>query len=97
MSNSRSLDTSFIDVMICVKNEVAFIRDLSDITLEIIFNAFFTSMNVGWKYPIVCNNSRPLHWWQFYLHCGIEETGSPCITCIVHHPVLWHPSEHGTG
>jgi hypothetical protein len=30
------------------------------------------------------------------LYCGIEETGSTGIICIVCHQVLHHPSEHGT-
>jgi hypothetical protein len=34
--------------------------------------------------------------WQFYLHCGIEETGSPGIIFIVCHQALRHLSEHGT-
>ena len=34
--------------------------------------------------------------WRFYLHCGIEETGSPGIICIVCHQVLCYPSEHET-
>jgi len=53
-------------------------------------------MNVGSKRPIAWNNSRHALSWQFYVHCGIEETGSPGIICIVCHQVLRHPSEHGT-
>jgi hypothetical protein len=53
-------------------------------------------MNVGSKRPIALKNSRHAPSWQFYLHCGIEETGSPGIICIVCHQVLRHPSEHGT-
>ena len=53
-------------------------------------------MNVGSKRPIAWNNSRHAPSWQFYLHCGIEETGSPGIICIVCHKVLRHPSEDGT-
>jgi hypothetical protein len=30
------------------------------------------------------------------LHCGIEETSSPGIICIVCDQVLCHPSEHST-
>jgi len=33
--------------------------------------------------------------WRFYLHCGMEENGSPGIISIVCHQVLHHPSEHG--
>jgi len=53
-------------------------------------------MNIGSKQPIALKNSRHHSRWQFYLHCGIEETSSPGIICIVCHQVLRHPSEHGT-
>jgi hypothetical protein len=82
--------------MITSKNERIFIRDLSDLTLQIIFDAWWASMNDGSKRPIAGNNSRHAPSWRFYLHCGIEETSSPGIICIVCHQVLRHPSEHGT-
>jgi len=53
-------------------------------------------MNGGLKHPIAWNDSRDAPSWHFYLHCRIEETGSPGIMCIVCHKVLRHPSEHGT-
>jgi hypothetical protein len=53
-------------------------------------------MNVDLKISIAWNNSRPAHAWRFYLHSGIEETGSPGIIWIVCHQILHHPSEHGT-
>jgi len=53
-------------------------------------------MNVCSMRPIAWNASRHAPWWRFYLHCGIEETGSPGIICIVCHQALRHPSEHGT-
>jgi len=53
-------------------------------------------MNVDSKRPIFWNHSSHAPSWQFYLHCGIEETGSPGIICIVCQKVLRHPSEHGT-
>jgi len=53
-------------------------------------------MNVGSMRPIAWNNSKHVSSWQLYLDCGIEETGSPGIICIVCHPVLCHPPEHGT-
>ena len=95
-SDSKSLNTSRLEVMISSKNELVFIRDLSDLTFQIVFNACWASMNVGSKSPIAWNNSRHTSSWRFYLHCGIEETGSPGIICIVCHQVLRHPSEHGT-
>jgi len=50
----------------------------------------------GSKGPIAWNNSRHAPSWRFYIHCGIEVTGSPGIISIVCHQVLCHPSEHGT-
>jgi hypothetical protein len=82
--------------MISSKNERVFIRDLSDLTLQIIFDAWWASMNVGSKRPIAWKNSRHAPSWRFYLHCGIEEPGSPGIICIVCHQVLRHPLEDRT-
>jgi hypothetical protein len=82
--------------MISSKNERVFIRDLSDFTLQIIFDVWWPSMNVGSKRPIAWKNSRHAPEWRFYLHCGIEETGIPGIMCIVCHQVLRHQSEHVT-
>ena len=96
MSDTKSLNTSLLEVMISSKNERVFIRDLTDLTLQIVFDAWWASMTVGSKRPIAWNNSRHAPSWRFYLHCGIEETGSPGIICIVCHQVLRHPSEHGT-
>jgi len=96
MSDTQSLNTSLLEVMIFSKNERVFIRDLSDLTLQIIFDAWWASMHEGSKWPIAWKNSRHTPSWRFYLHCGIEETGSPGIIFIVCHQVLRHPSEHGT-
>jgi len=82
--------------MISCKQECVVIRNLSNLTLPIIFNAWWASMDVGSRGPIAWNNSRHAPSWCFYLHSGIEETGSPVIICIVCHQVLRHPSEHGT-
>jgi len=48
------------------------------------------------KHSIACDNSRHVYSRHIYLHCGIEETGSPGIICIMCHQVICHPSEHGT-
>jgi len=96
MSHTKSLNTSLQEVIISSKNERVFIRDLSDLSLQIVFDAWWASMNVGSKRPIAWNNSRHALSGRFYLHCGIEETGSPGIICIVCHQVLCHPSKHGT-
>ena len=39
MSDSKSLNTSLLEIMISFKNEHVFIHDLSDLTLQIIFDA----------------------------------------------------------
>jgi hypothetical protein len=96
MADSKSLNTTLLEVMISSKNERVFIRDLSDLTLQIIIDAWWASMNEGSKRPIAWNASRHAPSWRFYLHCGIEQTSSPRIICIVCHQVLRHPSEHGT-
>jgi len=93
---SKLLNTSLLAVMISSKNEGLFIRDLSDLNLQIIFKAWWASMNVGSKWPIAWNNSRDPSSWRLYLHCGIEETGSTGIICIGCHQVLRHPPEDGT-
>jgi hypothetical protein len=82
--------------MISSKNKPVFIRDLSDLTLPIFLDAWWASMNVGSKRPIALNNFRHAPSWRFNLHCGIEETGSPGIICIVCHQFLHHQSEYGT-
>jgi len=96
MSDTKSLNTSLLEVMICSKNQRVFIRNLRDLTLQIIFDAWWVSMNEGSKRPIGWSNSRHVPSWRFYWHCGIEETGSPGIICIDCHQVLRHPSEPGT-
>jgi len=96
MSDSQSLNTSLLEVMISSKNERDFIRDLGDLTLQIIFDGWWGSMNIGSKRPIAWNNSRYASSWRFYCHCGMAEDGHPGIICIVCHQVLRHPSEHGT-
>jgi hypothetical protein len=82
--------------MISSKNERVFIGNLSDLTFQIIFDAWWASTNVGSKRPIAWKTSRYAPLWRFNLHCTIEETGRPGIICIVCHQVLRHSSEHGT-
>jgi len=96
MSDSKSLNTSLLEVMISSKNERVCIGDLSDQPFQIIFDGWWGSMNVDSKRPIAWNNARHVPSWRFYLHCEIEQTGSPGIICIVCHRVLRHPSKHGT-
>jgi len=95
MSDSKSWDTSWLEVMISSENDRVFIRDLNNLTLHIIFNAWWASMNVCSKGSTAWKNSNHAPSWRFYLHCGIEGTGSPGIIGIVRHQVLRHLSEHG--
>jgi len=96
MTDSKSIYTSLLQVMIPSKYALVFIRDLSDLTLQIIFEAWWASMNVGSKHPIAWNNSRYAPLWLFYLPCGVAETGCPGIICIICRQVLHCPSTHGT-
>jgi len=96
MSDTKSLNTSLLEVMISSKSKRIFICGLSYLTLQIVFDAWWASMNVRSMQPIARNNSGHAPSWLFYLHWGIKETGSPGIICIVCHQVLRHPSEHGT-
>jgi len=96
MSGSQSLNTTSLEVMISFKNDHGFIHDLNDLTQQVIFDAWWASINVGSKHSIAWKNARHEPSWQFYLHCGIGETGRPGIICIVCHQVLRHQSEHGT-
>jgi len=82
--------------MLSSKNPRVFIRDLNDNTFQIIFDAWLAFRNIGCKQSIAWKNSRHAPSWRFYLHCGIEETGSPDIICICCHQVFYHPSDHGT-
>jgi len=95
MSDWKSLNISLLEMMVSSKNDCVFFRDLCDLTLQIIFDAWWAAMNVDSKRPVAWNNSRHATLWRFYLHSGIEETSSPGIRCIVCHQVLCHPSEHG--
>jgi hypothetical protein len=82
--------------MIFSKNEHVFIRNLNNLIMQIIFDAWWHSMNLGAKHSITWNNSRHAPSWQFSMHCGIEETCCPGIICIVCQQVLHHPSKLGT-
>ena len=64
--------------------------------MQILFDVWWASINVGSKRPVAWYNSCDAPLCRFYLHCGIEESVSPGIICNVCHQVLCHPSEHGT-
>jgi len=96
MSDSKSLNTSLLEVLISSNNEHVFLCDLSDLTIHIVFDAWWATINASSKRPMAWNNFRHAPLWRFYLHCRIEGTGNPGIIWIVCHQVLGHPSEHGT-
>jgi len=96
MSDSKSFNTSLLNVIISSNNERVIILDFSNLALQIIFDACWASMKVDSKRPIARNHYRHAPSSRFYSHCGIDETGSPGIICMVRHQVLRDPSEHGT-
>jgi len=96
MSDSTLLNTWLLQVVISSDNEYGFIGYLSGLSLWIIFNTWWASINVGSKQLIASNPSgHATSWWR-YLHSRIDMTGSPGILYIICHQVLCHPSEHGT-
>jgi hypothetical protein len=57
MSNSESLIPLLQDPITSCKNEDVSICDLDDHILQIMFDAWWPSMNVGSKHPVAGNNS----------------------------------------
>jgi hypothetical protein len=57
MTDTKSLNTSWLDVMISSKTQCVFIRDLSYITLQIIFDGLWAAMDLG--------SNRPFGWDNF--------------------------------
>jgi len=96
MCDFKCVYTSLIEVMISSNNEGVCIRDMNDLTLQIIFEAWLTSINVDFKLSIAWNDFRHASCQRFYLHYWVEETGSPGIICIIRHQVLRYPPEHVT-
>jgi hypothetical protein len=97
MSDTKSLNTSLLEVMISSKAENVYIHGVSDHFEQIIFDACCSSMHVFWKRPICWNNSRLAPSWQFYVHWRLENTGSLGIgICTICGQILRNPSEHGT-
>jgi len=96
MSDSKWLNTSLVEVMLSSNDERDFILDLNNLSFELIFDAWWASMDVGLKRPSASNNSRPVPSWRFNLDCRSEVTGSAGIRCIECHQVLRNPSEYGT-
>jgi hypothetical protein len=66
MSDTQSLNTLLLEVMISSKKKHVLIRDLSDLTLQIIFDTLWASFNACSKGPIDFNNPRHAPSWRFY-------------------------------
>jgi hypothetical protein len=58
MLDSKSLNTMLGEVMISYQYECVIICDLNDLTLQIILDAWWASMNVRSMSPIASNDSR---------------------------------------
>jgi hypothetical protein len=69
---------------------------LTDVSLQVTFDPWWSSNILGLQVPIACNVSTRAPAWRIYLLCGIDETGSPWIICILCHQVLRYPSQHST-
>jgi len=96
MSDWKSWNTDLFKVEISFITELDLIHHLSDLTLQIIFDAWWASMIDGSKHTIAWNTSWQERLWRFYWHPGIKETGSPGIMDIIRHQVLRNPSVQGT-
>jgi len=96
MSDSKSSNTGLLEFMIFSNNECARMCNLSNISLQIVFDIWWASIHVASKSPIAWNNSTHAPVWVYYSLCGIEKTGSTGIVGIICHQVLRHPSHNGT-
>jgi hypothetical protein len=88
MSHSKPINTLLLDMMISSKNDYVFIRDLNYLTAQITFGGWWICKNVDLKLSIAWDDSRHAPSGGFYLHCGLEETGSPGIIYIICHQVF---------
>ena len=85
MSDSKSLNTSFLEVMISSKDERLCICGFSVCTVQIIFDAWWSWMNVGSKRPIGWNNSRHAPSWWFYCNAQLrrQETLASYVSFLI--------------
>lgn len=96
ISYQKSLNTSLVEVMKYSKNELIFTCDLRELTLKIIFDACWASVNVDVKCFSAWNESRHVPSRHFYLHCRIQPIGSAGIICIICGQVVHDPSHPET-
>jgi len=85
MSDSKSVFSSSLEVMMSSNNECVFTHDMSNLTFQSILHAWGASINVDSKSPFALNYSWNAPSWWWYLHCGIEETTLPGISFIICH------------
>jgi hypothetical protein len=95
MSDTKSLYTLLLEVMISSKNKRVFIGELSNLTWQIILDDWWASITVGSKRPIPWNHSTHAPLARCNLYFRIHQSSSLGIICIVCHQVLRHPSPHG--
>jgi len=96
MSHSTSLNTALFEVIISSRHDFVIMCGLCDLKLQIIVEAVWDVTNVGSKWRIYSANFAHTPSCRLYLHCGIDDTGSPGIICIVWDQVPRHPWEHAT-
>jgi len=77
MPDSNSLNTSFLELLKCFKNESVFIRDFRDLVLQFTLNAWWVSFNVSWKYPTAGSNSRYVTAGDSIYIVGFRKLASP--------------------
>jgi hypothetical protein len=68
MAASQHIDTSSLELMHSAKEERVFMRDLTDETLQMTFDAWWTSMNVETKCTVIWKRSGHSPTWRFFKH-----------------------------
>lgn len=89
-------DTSTLEVICASNGEEVFVRDTTDKTLQMTFDAWWSEMEVVTKKPVYWKGQKTAKAWEFYKQCALTENGSPSIVCIVCHKLLSHPAMTGT-
>lgn len=97
MLHSKSANTSLPQVMMTSRNQGIFVRDLSDVTFQIISYDWLAFMNVSLKRSRTWDSPGHEPDWRFNLHCQIRETRNTSYICTVWHELLRPPSAHQTG
>lgn len=90
------MDTTFLEVLHAAGDQLVYIRDPTDKTLQTIFDTWWTEKKATTKKPITWNGRKSASAWRFYKQCATVEEGRPFIVCIVCHQLIVHPAETGT-